>query len=95
MRKKKSYQRLSSLLIAIILIPVFAYAAHLHPEKAYQQAWCDSNDGVMEVVLSGGSRVDCLTETHAIEVEFAEKWKEAVGQALYYGKKTGRAPSSP
>lgn len=45
-----------------------------------------------EVVLKGGSRVDCLTETHAVEVEFAPKWKEAIGQSLYYAKKTGKKP---
>ncbi len=79
-------------MIAALLTPAVAYGERLHPEKAYQQAWCDRNDGVTEVVLSGGSRVDCLTETHAVEVEFANKWQEAVGQALYYAKKTGREP---
>lgn len=67
-------------------------AAHVHPEAYYQQQWCDEQKGVMEYVLDDRSRVDCLTETHAIEVEFAPKWKESIGQALFYGIKTGKKP---
>lgn len=69
-----------------------AYGKHKFKEKEYQKVWCDKAGGVMEHVVSGGSRVDCLTDTHAVEVEFAPKWKESVGQALYYGKKTKRTP---
>lgn len=78
-----------------LVLSIFISLAHaeaLHPEKAYQKAWCDKHDGVMEVVLADGSRVDCLTLTHAVEVEFARKWPESIGQALYYAKKTGRRP---
>lgn len=46
----------------------------------------------MEYILDDKSRVDCLTDTLAVEVEFAPKWKEAVGQALFYAVKTGRKP---
>jgi len=81
-------------MIAIILffLPAFAFAGTLHPERAYQEAWCAKVGGVTEHVLSGGSRVDCLTDEHAIEFDFASKWQEAIGQSLYYARKTGRAP---
>ncbi len=69
-----------------------AFAATMHPEKTYQTAWCDEHKGEMEYVVSGGSRVDCLTEKYAVEVDFAHKWQEAIGQALYYARKTDRAP---
>lgn len=46
----------------------------------------------MEYVVSGGSRVDCLTDEYAVEVDFARKWTEAIGQSLYYAHKTDRAP---
>ncbi len=83
----------ASIIAALTLhISVPAYAKHKFKEKEYQKFWCDKAGGVMEYVVSGGSRVDCLTDTHAVEVEFAPKWKEAVGQALYYGKKTKRTP---
>jgi len=37
-----------------------------------------------EVTLANGARADCLSETHAIEVEFTENWAEALGQSLLY-----------
>lgn len=36
------------------------------------------------------TRVDCLTETHAIEYDFGPKWAEAIGQSLGYGFATDR-----
>ena len=32
-----------------------------------------------------GTSFDILTETHAIEVDFASKWGEAIGQSLNFG----------
>ena len=81
------------LILLILFIPVYAHSQTIHPEKAYQKAWCAKNGGVTEHVVSGGSRVDCLTDTHAVEVDFARKWQEAIGQSLYYGEKTGRTPA--
>ena len=36
--------------------------------------------GKVEVVMKDGTRCDILTATHAIEVDFAKKWAEAIGQ---------------
>lgn len=88
----KKYLVASVIAVLILYTSDPAYAKHKYKEKEYQKLWCDKAGGVMEYVVSGGSRVDCLTDTHAVEVEFAPKWKEAVGQALYYGKKTKRTP---
>ena len=44
----------------------------------------------MEYVLPDKTRVDCLTDEYAIEVEFAEKWAESIGQSLYYSLVTGK-----
>ena len=68
------------------------YAAHLHPERVYQDQWCAKAGGVTEYVLDDGSRVDCLTDDYAIEFDFGPKWAEAIGQALYYGIRTARKP---
>lgn len=38
-------------------------------------------------------RVDCLTDEYAIEVDFAKKWAEAIGQSLYYAQITGKKPA--
>lgn len=45
-----------------------------------------------EVVLWDKTRVDISTATHAIEVDWASKWAEGVGQALYYSAVTGKKP---
>jgi hypothetical protein len=41
-----------------------------HPEKWYQQKWCEAHKGQTEVVLPDGTRCDCVTDTHAIEFDF-------------------------
>lgn len=61
-------------------------------EKDYQFQWCREQGGAIEVELPDGTRCDCLTATHAIEFDFARKWAEAIGQALYYSDQTGRRP---
>lgn len=65
-------------------------SAHLHPESYYQQKWCTEHRGQLEYKLDDGTRVDCLTDEYAVEVEFAPKWAEAVGQSLYYSYRTGK-----
>lgn len=56
-------------------------------ERDYQERYCE---GVQEYHLPSGARVDCLTDTHAIEFEYARKYDEAIGQALYYAMETGK-----
>ncbi len=60
------------------------------PESFYQDKWCE---GQTEVVLEDRTRVDCLTDTYAIEVDFAYKWAESIGQSLYYANMTNRKPA--
>lgn len=68
------------------------HAGHRHPERYYQSAWCQQVGGEAEVILEDRIRIDCLTATHAVEVDFAPKWAESIGQALYYALKSGRNP---
>jgi len=67
-----------------------AFAKRLHPEKWYQQQWCQDQGGQIEVVLPNRTRCDCLTDSHAIEFDFGNKWAEAIGQAFYYAIQTGK-----
>jgi hypothetical protein len=46
----------------------------------------------VEVRLWDDTRVDMLTGTHAIEVDWSRKWAEAIGQCLYYAELTDRKP---
>ena len=79
------------LVIAALLgFAAVAHAKHLFPEKHYQLAWCAAREGLAEVVLSDKTRCDCLTASHAIEVDFARKWAEGIGQALHYAHLTDK-----
>ena len=69
-----------------------AYVWHPHNEVSYQHAWCSAHGGVEEYVLADKTRVDCLTDTHAIEFDFADKKYEAVGQSLHYAVMTNKKP---
>jgi hypothetical protein len=42
----------------------------------------------LEFRMPDGARADCLSPTHIIEVDFSEKWAEAIGQALFYASWT-------
>ena len=69
--------------VAAIVIADIALSA----EKDYQLKHCE---GQIEYVLPDRTRVDCLTETHAIEYDYGHKWAEAVGQSLHYAMHTGK-----
>jgi len=68
-------------------------SGHLMSEKEYQHEMCTAWLGEEEFTLDDHTRVDCLTADLAVEFDFAEKWAESLGQALHYGRKTGRAPT--
>ena len=51
--------------LGLIFIILFIFPAHIlakreHPEKWYQQKWCEANKGQVEVVLPDGSLVKSL-----------------------------------
>ena len=72
--------RFYTLLLTLLISSTCAFAqtskSHLYFEKDYQKVW----------------RVDCVTNTHAIEFDFAPKWAESIGQALYYGEVLKKKP---
>jgi hypothetical protein len=72
--------------------PCLLFAGHLHKEKEYQKKWCAEAGGITEYLLDDGARVDCLTGEYAIEFDFAPKWAEAIGQALFYAEMMGKKP---
>lgn len=62
-------------------------------ERFYQEKFAKEIDGQVEVIMKDGTRCDILTSTHAIEVDFARKWAEAIGQCLHYSSHTGKKPA--
>lgn len=86
-------KRLLVIILAYFLTAPIVFAAHIHLEKEYQAAWSKKNHGIMEYVLPDKTRVDCVTKEYAIEFDFAKKWEESIGQALYYGLITHKQPA--
>lgn len=80
-------------LLMLTLLPIAGcFGGRPLHEKDYQRYWCGKQKGELEYRLNDGTRVDCLTKDYAVEVEYAHKWAEAIGQSLYYAKMTGRKP---
>jgi len=77
------------------LLYTCAIASAKKNEAFYQYKLCTKLSGVIEYKLFDETRVDCLTNTHAIEVDFAKSGKiyECVGQALHYAYHTNRRPA--
>ena len=76
--------------IALILIVAGGLCLAKQPESHYQRKWCEAQHGRTEVRLPDRTRVDCILDTHAVEVDFARKWAEAIGQSLHYSRMTGK-----
>ncbi len=83
----------SILIIIPLLFLLGCSTATKHYEHHYQTILCDELDGEMEHRLKDRTRVDCLTDEYAIEVDFAKKWAESIGQSLYYAHMTGKNPA--
>ena len=66
----------------------------IQKEAYYSEKFCEEMSGQADYILQDKSRVDCLTETHAFEVDWAEGMKvyEAIGQSLYYASQSGKKP---
>ena len=76
------------LLIILFFLSFSAYA--IEKEEFYSNKFCEELSGQSQFKLKDLSRVDCLTETHAFEVDWADGMKvyEAIGQSLYYASQT-------
>jgi len=72
---------ISLIIVVCFVLPTPCFGKHKHSERYYIEKYCQ---GVKEKVLDDRSRCDCITSTHAIEYEFANNWKEGIGQSLNY-----------
>ncbi len=84
---------MSKLLALSLVLTLSLEAKHLHKEKVYQEHFCKAYEGITEYRLKDKTRVDCLLQDYAIEVDFAQKWAESIGQSLYYAVQTSRKPA--
>ena len=76
-------------LIALILSLATTAGAGTFNENYYASAWCDFHSGRSEVTMKSGARADCITADYAVEVDWTQKWAEAIGQSLHYASETG------
>ena len=81
---------MKKILVTLLLVATSPLQGRDYYEVYYQNLWHSLSGGQTEVVFEDRTRCDILTETHAIEVDFADKWAEAVGQAAHYATLTGK-----
>ncbi len=65
------------------------------PSQAPEALWRDylsEELGAQHEVKVEGGRVDVMTETEVIEIDWPHKWHEGFGQALHYAGVTGKRP---
>ena len=90
----KKQLMINKLFLLIIIILLSFSASAIEKEEFYSIKFCEELSGQNQFKLKDLSRVDCLTETHAFEVDWADGMKayEAIGQSLYYASQTGKKP---
>ena len=75
----------SNMLVPVISLPLSINA----PEKDWTDALAREINGQSEVRVDRG-RVDVMTDSYAIEIDFIKKWHEGLGQAIHYGDESNR-----
>ncbi len=82
------------LFICTILVMLVHSVYALENEDYYNRQFCTQESGQAEYKLPDRSRIDCLTDTHAYEADWADGLKvyESIGQSLYYAAETGKKP---
>jgi hypothetical protein len=82
---------------AALALVVCLGGACVEPDAPLENDWTQANaarfGAKAQVRLWDGSYCDLVSDLHSIEVERAAKWKEAVGQALYYAILTDKRPA--
>jgi hypothetical protein len=81
--------------VIIFILPGLSHAGHPLemyplPDEMYSKKWCSDHGGVTGVRMPDGTSADCITTTHVMEVQFAPRWAEAMGWALYYSSESGK-----
>jgi len=80
--------RIPLFLIVCLLSATFLTA---QGESFYTYIIQQTLGGEREKRIPGG-RIDITNEQYAIEVDFSKKWKEAIGQSIWYGLNTNLKP---
>ena len=82
-------------LLLLLILSISSFSSYaIENEAYYSEKFCNEMSGQSQYPLKDLSRVDCLTDTHAFEVDWADGMHvyEAIGQSLYYSAATGKKP---
>jgi len=77
-------------LLLISLFSVISVVATSQSERDIAIEIQKTLGGTLEYITADKSRVDLLTSTYAYEIDFAPKWKDSIGQALWYAIQTNK-----
>jgi len=83
------------LVTLFLMLPIRSFAKnplemYPVPDDMYERKWCAEHKGATGVKMPDGTSAECITSTQLVEFEFAPKWAEAIGRALYYSFETGK-----
>lgn len=80
-----------SIVLFALLLLCFTALARDNPEAFYTRLFASRLQGArIEVTAPDKTRCDILTAAYALEVDFANKWAEAIGQSLHYSLQFNR-----
>jgi len=88
----KMYKIIWWCILAVILyslLCIFTYGT----ETEECQRLAPKYNAQTEYVLWDNTRIDLLSDEYAIEVDWSNKWEEAVGQSVYYSIVSNRKPA--
>ncbi len=80
-------------LVVVMTIIIMSTPCRAESERQACDRLAAKYQAQTEVALPDRTRVDLLNDRYAIEVDFARKWAEAVGQSLHYADATGKEPA--
>ena len=83
----------AGLLLTALFVPLTS--AEAVTERVVQERYCGPDGMIEEFTFPDSTRADCISETHAIEVDFTEHWAQALGQALHYSLWTKEIAEAP
>lgn len=87
---------IKNLLVAILSVAIASflvlYVLGAQTELSYEKMLAPKYKARTEVRLPDGARCDLVNENYAIEIDWAHKWAESIGQSLYYAEILKKKP---
>jgi hypothetical protein len=83
---------MKNILFTFIFCTVVAASAYAMSEAEYQKEWCAKHNGEIDYKTQDKTTVDCLTDTYSVELDYAEKWVQAMRKSSDHSLRTGKAP---